>query len=61
MIEKIIDRKKGINSTIALVITIAVGLMVLVIIITLLTTNTGNLETFANDGVPGGLWGGGGS
>lgn len=61
MIQNILDRKKGINSTIALVITIAVGLMVVVIIITLVTTNTGNLETWANDGVPGGLWAGGGS
>jgi hypothetical protein len=61
MIQNILDRKKGINSTIALVITIAVGLMVVVIIITLVTTNTGNLETWANDAVPGGLWAGGGS
>lgn len=61
MIKDIIDNRKGINSTIALVITIAVGLMVVVIIITLVTTNTGNLETWANDAVPGGLWGGGGS
>ena len=55
-----IEDRKGINSTIALIITIAVGLMVVVIIITILNTNTGFLESFAKDGVSVSLWGGGG-
>lgn len=58
-IKYLIKERKGINSTIALIVTIAIGLMVVIIIITMVNANTGNLEGFAKDSTPGELWKGG--
>lgn len=42
--------RKGMNTILALVITLVVALMVVVSVIALLNSNTGNLETFATQG-----------
>lgn len=49
---------KGMDSTLALLIAIVVGLMVVVVLIGILGANTGNLENFALEGVDVNLWGG---
>lgn len=49
---------KGMDSTLALLIAIVVGLMVVVVLIGILGANTGNLESFALEGVDINLWGG---
>lgn len=44
------NHQKGMNTILALVITLVVAMMVVVAVVSLLNANAGNLETFANQG-----------
>lgn len=48
--------RKGMNTILALVITLVVALMVVITVIALLNSNAGNLETFAKDGTNVTFW-----
>lgn len=49
---------KGMDSTLALILGIVVGLMVIVVLIGLFNANSGSLESFALDGIDVNFWGG---
>jgi hypothetical protein len=52
------SERKGMDSTLALIIAIVVGLLVVVVIVGILNSNTGNLENFALNNIDINLWGG---
>lgn len=52
-------KRKGMDSTLALIIAIVVGLLVVVVIASLLNSNAGGLEDFALNNINVDFWGGG--
>lgn len=52
--------RKGMDSTLALIIAIVVGLLVVVVIVSLVNSNASDLQNFALNNIDVNFWGGGG-